>query len=102
MGRRSPHGERGLKFGGRVWPPYANSRSPHGERGLKLPAPAELYHPKPRSLPSRGAWIEIYHAQSRRPETDQSLPSRGAWIEIEQATGPGRPRAVAPLTGSVD
>ena len=33
------------------------------------------------SLPSRGAWIEIYcdrHSGNR----NESLPSRGAWIEI--------------------
>ena len=34
--RRSPHGERGLKW--RVWKPGrgGQGRSPHGERGLKL------------------------------------------------------------------
>ena len=36
MERRSPHGERGLKFAGDVRGSLAWSRSPHGERGLKL------------------------------------------------------------------
>ena len=33
---RSPHGERGLKYLGRVGIPCGDRRSPHGERGLKL------------------------------------------------------------------
>ena len=45
-----------------------------------------------KSLPSRGAWIEIFVGQVIFVQ-EWSLPSRGAWIEIEQATGPGRPRA---------
>ena len=36
--RRSPHGERGLKFAGDVRGSLAWSRSPHGERGLKFAA----------------------------------------------------------------
>ena len=55
-------------------------RSPHGERGLKFDEPmAELQ--ATGSLPSRGTWIEILCLQ--QPAADvQSLPSRGAWIEI--------------------
>ena len=34
--RRSPHGERGLKYGHGVKPRGLSGRSPHGERGLKL------------------------------------------------------------------
>ncbi len=80
-GSRSPHGERGLKS------PYpissANSssrRSPHGERGLKcemMKEPSKLYS---ASLPARGAWIEIFIAESCQ------------FIE----------EPVAPRTGSVD
>ena len=33
--RRSPHGERGLKLGGNGTGERYMSRSPHGERGLK-------------------------------------------------------------------
>ena len=36
----------------------APSRSPHGERGLKSVMNA-LYAILPRSLPARGAWVEI-------------------------------------------
>ena len=34
--RRSPHGERGLKFGGGREGGDQCGRSPHGERGLKF------------------------------------------------------------------
>ena len=54
------------------------------------------------SLPSRGAWIEIFYSIKTRPRRFASLPSRGAWIEIilpaRGAAAPG----VAPLAGSVD
>ena len=56
------------------------SRSPHGERGLKFGTTFALAHGQP-SLPARGAWIEIVGEE--HPETvDRSLPPRGAWIEI--------------------
>src|SRR5699024_6736375 len=42
-----------------------------------------------QSLPSRGAWIEIKHWQTKQT-WKTSLPSRGAWIEIRGT--PGRPR----------
>ena len=36
---------------------------------------------RPRSLPVRGAWIEI--AELRKAADDlESLPVRGAWIEM--------------------
>ena len=55
-------------------------RSPHGERGLKYSG-AEENERVEMSLPSRGAWIEI--PVSRQPGGRRlSLPSRGAWIEI--------------------
>ena len=85
--RRSPHGERGLKFrcSGRVR--AEKGRSPHGERGLKL-AEFERDLVKERSLPSRGAWIEIVCRSGSESKSDGSLPSRGAWIEIPQAVRP--------------
>ena len=113
---RSPQGERGLKSPFYIFRPPAVGRSPHGERGLKLDiVDTELsLH---RSLPSRGAWIEIGDDSkiastkiSRSPHgerglksalgcsyppTTTSLPSRGAWIEIcscrrQKPPGPGR------------
>ena len=80
--RRSPHGERGLKYvllG--ALPRFAVGRSPHGERGLKS-ASRVVAVAVGVSLPARGAWIEISrlreHLRLHRP----SLPARGAWIEI--------------------
>ena len=35
-----------------------------------------------KSLPSRGAWIEILKLAADGSTTAGSLPSRGAWIEI--------------------
>ena len=35
-----------------------------------------------KSLPSRGAWIEIFSDSTTASVTRGSLPSRGAWIEI--------------------
>ena len=56
--RRSPHGERGLKFH-------------HGARGIR----------RHRSLSSRRAWIEIQSCQMMSM-SGRSLSSRRAWIEI--------------------
>ena len=59
----------------------SSSRSPHGERGLKfvLPGGDSPWHK--RSLPSRGAWIEILLV-GHVVLILWSLPARGAWIEI--------------------
>ena len=54
-------------------------RSPRGERGLKSAKVAEAFARDKRSLPPRGAWIEI-------PEELEALP-------LEE---------VAPPAGSVD
>ena len=101
---RSPHGERGLKYWRQAGLLTCFSRSPHGERGLKY---ASVHLPRQhvrRSLPPRGAWIEILlriacspRWASRSPRGERglkydivqsiigrtvSLPPRGAWIEI--------------------
>ena len=55
-----------------------NGRSPHGERGLKL----------------------VY--ASRDDDEEKSLPPRGAWIEIKRYKYEVALAAVAPPTGSVD
>ena len=55
-------------------------RSPQGERGLKFAIQWALYRPL-LSLPARGAWIEISYL-SRLNLLILSLPARGAWIEI--------------------
>ena len=121
--RRSPRGERGLKYRTvdntypidaslpsrgawieivalRVPNKFVVSRSPRGERGLKLAnlLPSLLIF---GSLPSRGAWIEIHHAPAE-PYSARSLPSRGAWIEIPMMVNTVLSQLVAPLAGSVD
>ena len=40
--------------------------------------------PRIVSLPSRGAWIEIFGMLDYTSDLYTSLPSRGAWIEIEK------------------
>ena len=54
------------------------------------------------SLPSRGAWIEIFLIYHSARETGLSLPSRGAWIEIDLRRKLSSGCKVAPLAGSVD
>ena len=61
---RSPHGERGLKWRVQVNVGQWLGRSPHGERGLKLGRCAgSARHGK--SLPARGAWVEILERKTR-------------------------------------
>ena len=56
-------------------------RSPCGERRLKFPN-VSTRGGKARSLPMRGAWIEISAGSGNLSFTGTSLPMRGAWIEI--------------------
>ena len=60
--------------------PYGLCRSPHGERGLKF-LTRFLPQSALKSLPPRGAWIEISGSKGHT-STSESLPPRGAWIEI--------------------
>ena len=53
------------------------------------------------SLPSRGAWIEIWRSTGST-SANRSLPSRGAWIEITTNCCGATGTHVAPLAGSVD
>ena len=53
------------------------------------------------SLPSREAWIEIFHALTSSA-LFRSLPSREAWIEITQDEPLYIEITVASLAGSVD
>ena len=60
---RSPHGERGLKSSTlRQGAARLTRRSPHGERGLKFARDFGANF-SARSLPARGAWIEIAKLQ---------------------------------------
>ena len=82
MNRRSPHGERGLKFGFGLFRLAVNRRSPHGERGLKFRRDGSV-DIVCVSLPTRGAWIEIKAAFASSVASSASLPTRGAWIEMQ-------------------
>ena len=59
-------------------------RSPSGERGLKSRVHGAAGGDM-RSLPIRGAWIEIFHLIGTTLPI-LSLPIRGAWIEIGSST----------------
>ena len=56
-------------------------RSPCGERGLKYAAEG-IYTHDDGSLPVRGAWVEMLKCPRKRLKTALSLPVRGAWVEI--------------------
>ena len=62
---RSPHGERGLKWYNKERESTAVRRSPHGERGLKL-GTLVFDMLDGRSLPARGAWVEMWSIVSSR------------------------------------
>ena len=82
---RSPHGERGLKWRKSVEEHLAKSgRSPHGERGLKSWR-VRYEYALPSSLSSWRAWIEIKSFGAGVP-VSMSLSSWRAWIEIRPAS----------------
>ena len=120
-----PHGERGLKSLCKIDKKGCrSSRSPHGERGLKFVNKKTIEKNKQKSLPPRGAWIEIkfttlgmFQIVRRSPHGErglksavdnskggdsESLPPRGAWIEIKVFGYQEAWASVAPPTGSVD
>ena len=100
--RRSPHGERGLKLSdGLKLVVTPSGRSPHGERGLKYPQIYIADDALGRSPHGeRGLKLRLLGRTSTR--FMRSLPSRGAWIEILSLLNPSFSSLVAPLTGSVD
>ena len=55
-----------------------------------------------KSLPMRGAWIEIELVMDDHSRNSKSLPMRGAWIEIVVGMSIGGAALVAPHAGSVD
>ena len=75
-------------------------RSPCGERGLKCFKIAMKLYDILRSLPVRGAWVEIRRRLSRHRELE-SLPVRGAWVEIATVLLLCCCGLVAPRAGSV-
>ena len=54
-----------------------------------------------RSLPVRGAWVEMRFPATGYIAGFGSLPVRGAWVEIQIKPGNPAERRVAPRAGSV-
>ena len=69
---------------------------------MKLKHTVQIQKVVARSLPVRGAWIEIDKEEQRRAGKAGSLPVRGAWIEMGQLTAQLNGTSVAPRAGSVD
>ena len=65
---------------------HAARRSPHGERGLKFLEDNGIDIGL-MSLPTRGAWIEMLLWGAAFEAHRPSLPTRGAWIEIGYGLG---------------
>ena len=97
---RSPHGERGLKSPLMISRALAGCRSPHGERGLKC-CPQHIVKAEYGRSPHGERGLK---SGLRQPSWGcaTSLPSRGAWIEIFFGFCRRSRACVAPLTGSVD
>ena len=79
----------------------STGRSPRGERGLKF-LPSAVARARARSLPSRGAWIEIpqgfpqgLRSHSRSPRGERGLKLIALDVHPDLLV-------VAPLAGSVD
>ena len=72
--RRSPHGERGLKYLDHALPSLHAGRSPHGERGLKSQTLRPNNLLADLSLPTRGAWIEMWIRKCWMPERSRRSP----------------------------
>ena len=60
-------------------------RSPYGERGLKFDD-ADLSRDARQSLSLRRAWIEIKNQKKKDTTSPRSLSLRRAWIEISRST----------------
>ena len=76
-------------------------RSPYGERGLKYGYMETDTFPS-ESLSLRRAWIEIAKTFTNREGIEVSLSLRRAWIEIFDGCTKAAGEPVALLTESVD
>ena len=100
--RRSPCGERGLK--------YLRFGGTDAVAVVSLPVRGAWIEILFRlhlllvgmSLPVRGAWIEISISATSSKFPPKSLPVRGAWIEMLKSAGMAQYLDVAPRAGSVD
>ena len=79
--RRSPHGERGLKFSMLCVQRLPKCRSPHGERGLKSEQARALFTSWCRRSPHGERGLKFATLITKKGGK-QSLSSRRAWIEI--------------------
>ena len=77
-----------------------NRRSPHGERGLKY-LPASQSHQVELSLPTRGAWIEIW-TPAPSAYSSRVAPHTGSVDWNWSSLWDENQSSVAPHTGSVD
>ena len=96
---RSPCGERGLKYLPEHPPLRGGGRSPCGERGLKLPA----VHARPerRGRSPCGERGLKFRRDRAAVIVGRSLPVRGAWVEMCGSCRRRTGRSVAPRAGSV-
>ena len=99
---RSPWGERHRQASPLFLPYYFNPRSPWGERPLSVLGSLERESRSRKSLPPRGAWIEIVGwfwflvlSASRSPHGERGLKLRKREMNAKKSE-------VAPPTGSVD
>ena len=98
--RRSPYGERGLKFSPLRKRPRSARRSPYGERGLKCnPNFCKIGVTRRSPYGERGLKYQAELIRSLRPE---SLSLRRAWIEMFTVRYRQGRVEVALLTESVD
>ena len=70
---------------GRTLCPVITRSLPSRGAWIEIASPPPCSGGRPPSLPSRGAWIEI-RSDSSHTLVGVSLPSRGAWIEISCQT----------------
>ena len=82
--RRSPCGERGLKLQCRCIALPRNRRSPCGERGLKF-LPRQRSRQPGKSLPVRGAWIEIARSGAYQPHEASRSPCGERGLKLAAA-----------------
>ena len=81
--RRSPCGERGLKYEMTGDLLSCDASLPVRGAWIEIVGQKMLCRLS-ASLPVRGAWIEIAASKYNRGRAETSLPVRGAWIEIDQ------------------
>ena len=84
-----------------IWMGRAIARSLPARGAWIEIGPSGQTHCRRGSLPARGAWIEIERTIPWALDRE-SLPARGAWIEILPIPGKMALLPVAPREGSVD